>query len=77
MAYKPQAETSTIKFTSRAAIKAKDNYFTIEATEERNVFPDMEGLDLEKEWEALCNSVNSIVDKQVDDIYEYMIKKEK
>ena len=73
--YEPKAETSTIKFTSRCAIKAGDNYYTIEATEERNIFPDMAGVDLEKEWDALCNSVNSCTDKQVEDIYKYIIKK--
>ena len=72
--YEPKAETSKIKFTSRAAIKAKDNYFTVEATEERDIYPDMEGVDLEKEWDALCDSVNSIIDNQVDDIYKHLIK---
>lgn len=76
-AYKSQAETSSIKFTSRCAIKAGDNYYTIEATEERNIFPDMENIDLEKEWDALCESTNAVVDKQVEDIYNYVIKKHK
>lgn len=75
MAYKPQAETSKIKFTSRAAIKAGDNFFTVEATEERNVFPDMENLKMEEEWKALCDSVNGIIDTQVDEIMEVFKKK--
>lgn len=73
--YEPKAEVSKIKFTSRAAIKAGDNYFTVEATEERDIYPDMKGVDLAKEWDALCDSTNSVIDAQVDDIYEHLIKK--
>jgi hypothetical protein len=68
--YQVQAETSVIKFTSRCAIKVKDNYYTIEASEERNVFPDMEGIDMSKEWQALCDTVNAIVDNQCEEIMQ-------
>ena len=73
--YEPKAETSKIKFTSRCAIKIADNYYTVEATEERYIFPDMENVDLKEEWSALCDSVNSVVDAQAEEIVSTFKKK--
>jgi hypothetical protein len=72
--YKQQAIPNTIKFTSRGAVKCGDNYFTVEATEER-IIPDSDTVDLGQEWGFLCDSVNSIIDTQIEDIYKTFKRK--
>lgn len=65
--YESKAKTVSIKATSRCAVKIKDNYYTIEATEERSI-PDEAGVNVEAEWTMLFDSVNEIVDNQCQDI---------
>ena len=65
--YVSQAKTVSIRFTSRAAVKIGDNYFTIEACEER-VIPDVSGVDIDRERELLWDTVNSECDNQIQDI---------
>lgn len=65
--YTSKATITSIKATSRSAIKIKDNYYTVEFTEERTV-PDVEDVDLDKERRFLFDDVNTIVDEQVIDI---------
>ena len=62
-----RVEVTLMKATSRMAIKIRDNFYTIEYTEERSVPSGME-IDLEEEKMKLFDSVNSTVDKQVEDI---------
>jgi len=66
MAYKIQGVTTKITATSRASIKVRDNYFTVEATEEREL---PESADVDAEWKALFDSVNDVIDAQAEDIY--------
>ena len=61
------AKTTTIKATSRASVKIKDNYFTVEYSEER-VIPDVEGVDLEEEKAELWDAVNTECDNQILEI---------
>jgi hypothetical protein len=65
--YESKAVVTNIKATSRVAIKIRDNYYTVEYTEERSI-PDVEGVDIEQEQNLLFDSVNSIVDAQAEDI---------
>lgn len=65
--YESKAKTTKISATSRAAVKIRDNYYTIEATEERSI-PDVEGVDVSTEWTMLWDSVNAIVDGQIEQI---------
>jgi hypothetical protein len=67
MAYESKAVVSKINATSRIAIKIKDNFYTVEFSEER-LIPDVEGIDVEKERVLLFDDVNSIVDAQAEDI---------
>lgn len=62
--YESKAKTTTIRATSRASVKIRDNYFTLEYCEER-VIPDIEGVDLEQEKAILWDVVNAEVDNQV------------
>lgn len=67
MAYEVKGKTTKITATSRCAIKIKDNFYTQELIEER-VLPENEEVDLDKEYEALFNSVNDEIDRQMQDI---------
>ena len=67
--YEQKAITTTIRATSRASVKIRENFYTIEYSEER-VIPEVEGLDLESEKKILWDDVNREVDLQIEDIYE-------
>lgn len=67
--YKAKAIPKTIKATSRVALKIRDNYFTVEYSEEREI-PNGETVNIEEEREQLFTDVNSIVDMQVIEIQE-------
>ncbi len=67
MSYESKAVITNIKATSRVAIKIKDNFYTVEYTEERNI-PDIDGIDVEAERNALWNDVNNTVDNQAEEI---------
>lgn len=57
--------TTSIRITSRASIKVKDSFYTIEYCEERSI---PEGADLEEERAELWGVCNSEVDNQLEDI---------
>ena len=67
MAYEVKGKTTKITATSRCAIKIKDNFYTQELIEER-VLPENEEVDLNTEYEALFNSINDEIDRQMQDI---------
>lgn len=75
MGYEVKGKTTKINAVSRCAIAVhnkktgKDNYYTIELSEERSI-PDVEGVDINKEYAALFDSVNAEVDRQMADIVE-------
>ena len=66
MAYTSKARISKISATSRASVKIRDSYFTLEYTEER-VIPEIEGVDIEAERALLWQTVNDQVDNQVNE----------
>ena len=65
--YVSKAVVTEITATSRVAIKVRDNFYTVEYTEKRAI-PDVEGVDVQAEREALFDAVNYTVDTQADDI---------
>ena len=67
MAYEVKGKTTKITATSRCAIKIKDNYYTLELSEERTM-PDNEEIDLDKEYKALFDSINIEIDNQMQDV---------
>ena len=71
--YESKAKISTIKATSRASVKVRDNYYTVEYSEER-VLPDNKKCDIEQERELLWDTVNNEVDKQIEDIIKSFAK---
>jgi hypothetical protein len=65
--YISKAVPTKISATSRVAIKIKDNFYTVEYSEERTI-PDIEGVSMETERSILFNDVNAIVDEQAEEI---------
>lgn len=65
--YESLAKITVISATSRASIKIKDNYFTVEYHEERAI-PDIDGVQIDKERELLWNTVNNECDNQIEEI---------
>ena len=65
--YEVKSATTKITATSRIAIKIRDNYYTVEFSEERAV-PNIPEVVLEEERTALFDDVNAIVDSQMEDI---------
>lgn len=67
-------KTVSIKFTSRASVKIRDNYYTFEATIERQCATP--GLISNEQYETakrdLWDEVNAEVDNQVQDIVELL-----
>ena len=74
MAYEVKGKTTKITATSRVAIKIKDNYYTVEYSEERSINED-ENTDMEKERQCLFDDVNAVVDAQAEDIIKTFQKK--
>ena len=56
---------TSIRATSRASIKVRDSFYTIEYCEERSIDPED---DIIKEREKLWDTCNSEVDLQIADI---------
>ena len=57
--------TTAIRITSRASVKVKESFYTIEYCEERSI---PEDADIVEEREALWDTCNGEVDKQLEDI---------
>lgn len=72
--YIPQGVPTEISATSRCSIKINDNFYTIEAAEKRTIL-NPEVADMNKEWEDLFNSVNSVTDNQTADIIKTFKRK--
>lgn len=65
--YQSKAIVTTIKANSKVTLKIRDNFFSVEYSEERSI-PDVEGVDIEAERKCLFEDVNAIVDEQANEI---------
>lgn len=65
--YESKAIVTKIVATSRVAIKIKDNFYTVEYSEERAI-PDVEGINMDAERNILFDGVNAVVDDQAQQI---------
>lgn len=68
MSYDIKGKPVKITAVSRSAIKVHDNFYTVEASEERSI-PDSD-VNMEEEYDALFNELNDVVDKQVKNIVD-------
>lgn len=69
--YTVKGKPKTISALCRQSVSQYGNYYTIEYKEEREL-PLDEDINLNKEKEALWYSVNSEVDKQLNDLMEWV-----
>jgi hypothetical protein len=67
--YESKAIVTSISASSRASVKVKDSYYTVEYSEERSI-PDVEGVDIEQERAILWDIANGEVDIQIQDILD-------
>lgn len=73
--YVTRAVPTEICAVSRCAIKVRDNFYTVEVSEKRTISAnDLDGIDMDKEYEALFNEVNDVVDKQCEQIVKTFAK---
>jgi hypothetical protein len=66
--YESVAQISTIRATSRASVKIKESFYTVEYCEERTLPQNNLAIDIDKERELLWDKVNSEVDNQIEEI---------
>ena len=64
-----KAVIKSIKATSRASVKVRDNFYTVEYSEER-VLPEDIDVDIDIERQELWVTVNAECDNQIQDILE-------
>ena len=62
-----KAIITTIRATSRASVKVRDNFYTVEYSEER-ALPNDADIDIEAERQMLWDTVNSECDNQIEEI---------
>lgn len=62
-----KAIITKISATSRASVKVRDNFYTVEYSEERAIPADMD-IDIEAERQMLWDTVNSECDNQIEEI---------
>ena len=72
--YQSKAITTQIRATSRASVKVRDSYYTVEYTEERTI-PQVDGVNLVEERQILWDTVNDEVDAQIQEIVQTFAKK--
>lgn len=65
----------TIKFTSRASIKIKDNFYTFEACIERSLPDDISESDYIDAKQKLWDEVTNEVDEQIIETSEFLKNK--
>ena len=65
--YESKAVTVTIRATSRASVKVRDNFYTVEYCEERSV---PEDCNIELERSMLWQTCNAEVDNQIQEIID-------
>lgn len=70
MEYRQQGKTIKISGMSKATVQIKNNYYSFSYSEERELPEDDTRTNIEKERELLWETLNSEVDKQIDQIME-------
>lgn len=62
-----KAIITTISATSRASVKVRDNFYTVEYSEERALPADVD-IDIDAERQMLWDTVNGECDNQIEEI---------
>ena len=72
--YVSKAIPTIIKFSSRASIKLKDSFYTIEYGEERQI-TDYNNTDIDKERQLLIETCNQKTDEQIQELVQTFLQK--
>lgn len=72
--YLSKAVPKVIKFSSRGSVKIKDSYYTFEYGEERQI-TNYNEVNLDKEKQLLIDDCNEVVDKQIEEVVNMILKK--
>lgn len=72
--YIQKAVPTVIKFSSRASVNIKDHWYTMEYGEERQIY-NFDEIDLDKEKQLLIDDCNEVVDKQIEEVVNMILKK--
>lgn len=67
MSYESKAKITMISGTSKATVQINNNYYSFSYSEERQL-PEEESVNIAQERELLWDTLNSEVDKQVEQI---------
>ena len=70
MGYESKAKIVTISGTSKATVQVNNNYYSFSYSEERQLPEDDKDVCIEKERELLWDTLNSEVDKQIEQIVQ-------
>lgn len=70
MSYESRAKVVTISGTSKATVQVNNNYYSFSYSEERQLPENDEGVCIEQERELLWDTLNSEVDRQVEQIVQ-------
>lgn len=71
--YIQKSKTTTIKFSSRASVKIKDSFYTFEYGEERQI-ENFNDVNIDKEKQLLVDDCNIVVDNQIKEIVDLLIR---
>lgn len=74
---KSKAIVISIKFTSRCSMKIGDNFYTLEACEERSLPEGLTETEILQERKMLWDTVNEEVDHQCEETWEIVMKQKK
>ena len=72
--YISKAIPKVIKFSSRASIKVRDNFYTFEYGEERQI-DNFNEVNLDKEKQLLIDDCNKVVDSQIEEVVKMFMEK--
>ena len=72
--YESKATVTLIRATSRASVKIRDNFYTVEWSEEHSL-PDSPEVDYEEERRILWDICNREVDNQIEEILQTFSRK--
>lgn len=74
---KKYTKVTTLSASSRASIKVRDSYYTVEYYEERSVSPETSPDVLDDIRDGLWNVVNTECDNQIKEILNFLDKPHK
>lgn len=70
MSYESKAKVVTISGTSKATVQVNNNYYSFSYSEERQLPENDKDVCIERERELLWDTLNSEVDRQVEQIVQ-------